>query len=333
MLGTVDTELFFPCYRIKKKQSRASQDEYVERPVVPGYVFVHAPLGEALDLGKELNMVLWRKSSNVLASEMADDDTDLATLCNRTDDERRKSLERMYYSIPDSSMRRFMQAVTFYQNEIELFDASDIDVKQDDEVEFIDGPMKGLRGYVRTEERRSGGIVIIPMASGDADECDNVNLRLHYGIHAKPREYRIVKFASNDRSSRSLKKANVRARAVLHAYGKGEELNEKDLKKLKAYVLRYADVEVETLTQKINLMLLLYRIYTVLEVRNRIAGLEKRIKDELMPCFDNQITRARGKNKVDAEKKKAGFEKEIAHIKSVWKDRMHDLNNPKGDKI
>lgn len=313
-LDTASLEVFFPHRRVWNPSNSKTRIVIAERPMVPGYIFVHSTLQEALELGKELDIFLWQKRNFYFT-----DDTN-------------HSVSDRYYSIPDKVMKRFIRVVECCQEDIELFDATDIDLQQNDEVEFISGPLKGQRGYVRTESRKAGGLVIVPLAAkdaqqGDADQIDAADTKpfFHYGVHAEADSYRIVKFANNERSSRNIKHANANVKACLKAFAEGSVLAKSDEKRLKGYALRYAEVQMSTDIQRANLALLLYRVYTILEAERQKTRLMASIQQDVMPAFEARISNARGEHKASATRQKADFLLALQHADDAVSQRQECL--------
>lgn len=309
----------------------------IDKPYIPGYVFVKGPIDRAMDFCGQLNLNLWMKSTDERHRLY---DEYCATPTHVTQEEQRAVFEHQYYSVSHKAMLRFMQAVSYYKCDMQLFDASDIDIEQDDEVEFISGPMKGQRGRVRTTERKSGGIVIIPMTDPSQKGDDSISDAtsslaegrgvgsssfLCYGINAKPSDYRIVRFANNTRNKYTIHRANTVAKEMLSAYSQGKIISEKDLKRLKAYVLRYADVQPDTDIQRANITLLLYRLYTILGLDFNLVELRKAIDAELLPYYAQRIEDARGIHKSEAIRQRDNFLNAVKEIEDAPKCREEAL--------
>ena len=45
-------KVFYPLRKVRRNHEGADQGIYVEQPIVPGYIFVHAKLSEAIAMGK-----------------------------------------------------------------------------------------------------------------------------------------------------------------------------------------------------------------------------------------------------------------------------------------
>ena len=293
------SEIFFPCRNIRKKDEETGSITYLEQPCVPGYIFVKGPLSRAQEIGNEVNIHPWMKP----------------TVNHNGEAIAYPTSEHRCYSLSQKTMERFMEAVAHYQNGIKLYDPTDIDLLNDDEVEFIAGPLIGQRGHIRIEKGKAGGIVIVPLASSS----------LHLGFKAKPSEYRIVSFANNARHNDFIKLANAKAKTLLAAYCEGKPLSDKDRNKLNGYILRFAETETATNIQIAQLTLLLYRIYTILEDTAMCSKLKQRIATTVLPNYDQRIDEARGNRKIKISQQKDKFIQEIKNIETSPKRRAVSL--------
>lgn len=333
LLFSTSHEVFFPCRKVIDGQKATGKGYSFDKPIVPGYVFIRATFDEAKSFVQNTGLVLWRKR-----------DADKPALSNSlilSAEERHEIEESMYYTIGDGVMRTFIHVVEYFRNDIKLYDATDIDVEQDDEVEFISGPMKGKHGFVRTQMRKSGGIVIVPLMTDSdngskssdtkkaktvksnekADDGKSRSALLHYGIPAKAEEYRIVRFANNTRNGESIKRATIKVKDLLEAYRRGATLEEKDHKRIKGYILRYSDTVMDTAIQRANRSLLLYRIYTILEAPLQLEKVKFEIETKIIHNFDSRIAAARGEHKGRIERQKAAFLSEIEYIDASHEER------------
>ncbi len=293
------SEVFFPYRTVRKKDEETGKITYLEQPCISGYVFVKGPLQSAKQISHEANISFWKRPSV---------------------DHNGKSIvyptpEHRYYTISHKQMERFKEAVAHYQNGIKLYDPTDIDLQNDDEVEFVAGPMKGQRGHIRIENGKAGGIVIVPLASSS----------LHFGFKATPSEYRIVSFANNARHNDFIKLANAKAKNLLAAYCEGKALSDKDRNKLNGYVLRFSETETTTSIQMAQLTLLLYRIYTIFEDESMCHKIKQRIMATVLPNYDRRIDEARGNRKIKISNQKEKFIQEVSLIETSPKRRAESL--------
>lgn len=294
------SETFFPFQNVRKKDEATGMITYLEQPCIPGYIFVKGPLERAKEISNEVSLNLWKRPIT---------DHNGRTIEYPTPDHR-------YQTLSHKSMERFKEAVAHFKNGIKLYDPKDIDLLNDDEVEFITGPLKGQRGHIRIEKGKAGGIVIVPLESSP----------FHFGIKATPSEYRIVSFANNARHNDFIKQANAKAKSLLEAYSEGKALSDKDHIKLNSYILRFSDTEITTNIQLAQVTLLLYRIYTILEDATMRNKIKQRIATTLLPNYDKRIDEARGNRKIKISKQKDKFLQEVKLIEASAKRRTTIIN-------
>lgn len=293
-------DTFFPFQNVRKKDEATGMITYLEQPCIPGYIFVKGPLDRAKEISNEVNLHLWKRPIMDHAGRIIDYPTP----------------DHRYQTLSHKSMERFKEAVAHFKNGIKLYDPKDIDLLNDDEVEFITGPMKGQRGHIRIEKGKAGGIIIVPLESSP----------FHFGIKATPSEYRIVSFANNARHNDFIKQANAKAKSLLEAYCDGEALSDRDHNKLNSYILRFSDTEITTNIQLAQLTLLLYRIYTILEDATMCNKIKQRIATTLLPNYDKRIDEARGNRKIKISKQKDKFLQEVKQIETFAKRRTTIIN-------
>lgn len=295
-------KLYFPCYKIRKEGDTSPADGiYRERPCLPGYIFIHTPLPEAIELGREVGLNPWKKREYV------------------------SGLAHQYYSVSHPAMQRFMHVVSLYEYGVRMYDPSEIDIEPYDEVEFVSGALAGQRGYIQVEKGKSGGVVIIPFTSSqEAEDPDTPQTEeapspqrmsfLHYGIEAKESEFRIVRFANNTRLNDCLKSANAKVKEIFQLFSSGYKLNDRELKRLNSYLIRYADAQMTTDIQRATHALLLFRIHTMLQNEVMRTKLQQQITQEILPRYDQRIAEAWKKRKDQIKKQKTKFEKEYTQI-------------------
>lgn len=323
--------------RKPKSDSPATRIEYIEHPCIPGYIFVHADINDAIVMGQEIGLNPWRRKGLI-----NEGDVNAHPLPKG----------RYYYSVSHKAMVRFMRVVSYHQNGIRIYDPSEIDPEENDIVEFISGELAGQRGYIQTEARKEGGTVIMPLITSEEDALNHslssenldseslatsalfdskVNTLFHYGITAKPDLYRIIKFANPVRNRNCIQHANEHAKEILRDYSSGKPICESLAKKLRGYAIRYADAEMDTDIQRANLTLLLYRIYTILEDKDKLAVINQRITDEILPAFDQRINSERGSRKASSSRKKARFIEEKSNIDKAREQRQKRLSAQRQD--
>ena len=283
-------KVFFPYRKVRKVQEDTGKVDYVDQPMVPGYIFVHANLDDAIALGKKVEMNLWRK-------RLADIDT---TVTANTSYERKALDESNYYSIKDNVMRQFIRAVEVSSHDFKILDASHIDLAKDDYVEIIAGNFKGYKGYLKSVNGSNGGLVIVPLEAESGADIPSNSL-LNYGISAKSCEVAILSFAKGSRrATDQLNHASEVVGRVMKAYAKGETITEQQKTRLRGYIQRFSQVKLERHIQQIRLALMLYRIYTVLELDAERDNIGK-ILDVLMKECEHRKDKAPKRDRATAE--------------------------------
>lgn len=290
--------------------------EFIEQPCIPGYIFVNAPIEDAISLGKEVGLNPWKRKY----------------IQKMENSERKITKECLYYSIPNDTMVKFMDVVSHFQEGIRIYDPSEIDPEENDLVEIISGNLAGRRGYIKTHERKDGGIVIVPLlydedCEGDTlpeeKDIDNTqrNAFIHVGIEVEPNQFRIIRFANPVRKNDIIKRTNQKVKELLKDFADGKVINEVQQKRLRGYATRYESAEMTTDIQRANLTLLLYRIYTIIEDTKMLTKLNLQIKDTILPAFDKHIENETGKRKTKVAAKKTRFNEEKEEIDNAFKQR------------
>ena len=301
--------------------------EYVEQPCIPGYIFVHAPIDDAIAMCQTVDINPWKKRYQDLTQNVSTKKSDL------------------YYSVAHKAMLRFIDAVSHFQEGIRIYDPSEIDPEENDLVEFISGDFAGHQGYIKTQERKEGGIIIIPLL----DESPNTQhptptsnaatvpdaaasgLLLHYGVKATPDQYRIIRFANPVRNNNIIKRTNQKVKELLQHYAEGKITDEEQTKRLRGYATRYEGAEMTTDIQRANLALLLYRIYTILEDADKRAAITQQINNSIIPAFDQHIANETGKRKAKVTAKKARFNKEKEEIDNALRQRHIKISSQQSE--
>ena len=281
-------KVFFPYRKVRKIQETAKV-EYVEQPMVPGYIFVNAELDDAIALGKEVDMNPWRKRLDEI-------DTTVAPI---TPSERKVWEEKHYYSIKDGVMRQFIRAVDGSSKDVKILDASYIDLAKDDFVEIIAGPYAGYKGYLKSVNGSNGGLVVVPLETEGDNEIP-ANSLFHYGIPAKSCEVSILSFAEGShRASDQLNHASKVVDKVMEAYTNGEKITVQQTTRLQGYIDRFSKVQLKRPIQRIRLALMLYRIFTIFENKER-ESVRKQL-DELLNECEQRKDNTRKRDKASAE--------------------------------
>lgn len=149
-LRNAPIEVFLPLRTINHYDPQQRRIVAIEEPIINSYVFVRGMLPEAWQLGQELGYYLWRR---------------------HTGDDSRDN----FITIHDEDMRAFRRAAELLALDFRLYDPAEVDLQQDDEVVFLDGELEGVRGYLKTQQGRKGGFVVVPLALSDSAPCDEVD--------------------------------------------------------------------------------------------------------------------------------------------------------------
>ena len=301
--------------RMPKVETSSKKIEYVEKPCIPGYIFVNASIDDAIAMGRDVGLNPWKKRESEGGNDANVDKS------NR------------YNFITHTAMLQFMDIVSYFQDGIRTYDPSDIDPEENDLVEFISGTLAGRRGYIKSQERKEGGIVIVPISNDedgenndDSSSLNEESVRrnsfLHIGIEVTSDQYRIIRFANPVRNNDIIKRTNQKVKELLKDYADGKIINEAQQKRLRGYAIRYAGAEMTTDIQRANLTLLLYRIYTILEDAAKRQEIEQQIRNNIIPAFDKRIENESGKRKEKVITKRAKFIEEKEIIDTALRQRQ-----------
>lgn len=284
-------KVFYPLRKVRRNHEGADQGIYVEQPIVPGYIFVHAKLSEAIAMGKEVDMSLWKKRL---------DSSEPAAMAS-TLSERKAQEARGYYSIKDSAMRQFIRAVEISTQDFKLLDASCIDLAKDDLVEIIAGDFTGYKGYLKSVNGSNGGLVIVPLEAEGGQALPPHSL-FNYGIPTSSSQIAILAFAKGSRRATDLlNRACKVVDKVMEAYMNGEKITGQQETRIMGYVHRFGQVKLDTPAQRVRLSLMLYRIYTILGLSAERESIRRQLTDEILPQCRHRKDNARKCNKATAE--------------------------------
>lgn len=302
-------ELYLPQSCKKHTNTRTGHVECISNPIIPGYVFVHASLDEAKSLGEEFGLNLWKRYYRYT------DDLILG------DDEVDTSEQRLYHSVSNSQMEHLMRAVEIYKNKLILTDASEIDLQEDDYVEIISGEHEGTRGYLKTSQGKSGGMVIVPVSSKFRREKDV----LCYTIQATADEIGVISFAGGKRhASDCIRTARQLVEKVLRQFAAGEPLSEVNRKQLLRYLARFRNTQFRSDKLKANHLMLQYQIYTMLQNYTLREVVLEKIQHEVLPAFDTRIADAQRRGRPDGLSLKEKYLRKIEKADdalSAWEQK------------
>lgn len=313
-------EVFFPHHQVRRKSELTGKTETVERPVVPCYIFVHAGLDEAINLGKAFDMSLWRRQQplQVDASKfMTEDSRDLKEykalkLAERT---------AAYYTIDEEAMHQLIRVVELGTLDFHILDASDIDLQKDDFVEIAEGDFKGLRGYLKTVNGK-GGVIVVPLMEESPINHNPSTLNpqpstinpqpssithsiplLYYGIPAKATDLSILSFPTgSQRATDLLRLAQLAVDGMMADYANGKKLTVRQTNQLLGYVRRFRHTQFDRPIQRTVQALLLYRIYTILEISTERTAVGEKLEQEIFPDCRQRVELSRNRDREKAEK-------------------------------
>lgn len=336
-------EIFFPYRRIKKIDADSGKVEFVERPAVPGYIFVRSTLEVAAELSKSVDLPLWKKPVSGIPADSSTRETSaeksLVTLQEykklqrkRTEERKAAEIDR-YYTIPDPAMHAFIRAVELNTQDIKLLDASDIDLQKDDEVEITAGDYKGTRGFLKVVNGKSGGVVVVPLNTTSSKDSslrqqqDTKNALLYYGIPVQATEIAILSFAKGSRrATDQLNRAKTVVDDMLASYIKGDTITSSQRNRLLGYIQRYRDTQFDRPIQRANLGVLLYRIYSILELYMERDTIKQQLVEEIFPDCLRRIEGLRERDRKTAQKTYQSYLDQTAEAEEAYEKRSRALN-------
>lgn len=336
-------EIFSPYRRIKKINADSGKVEFVERPAVPGYIFVRSTLETAAELSKSVDLPLWKKPVSSIPADSSTRETSAekspVTLQEYKEQQRKRTEERKaaeidrYYTIPDPAMHAFIRAVELNTQDIKLLDASDIDLQKDDEVEITAGDYKGTRGFLKVVNGKSGGVVVVPLNTTSSKDSslrqqqDTKNALLYYGIPVQATEIAILSFAKGSRrATDQLNRAKTVVDDMLASYIKGDTITSSQRNRLLGYIQRYRDTQFDRPIQRANLGVLLYRIYSILELYMERDTIKQQLVEEIFPDCLRRIEGLRERDRKTAQKTYQSYLDQTAEAEEAYEKRSRALN-------
>ena len=261
-LRAANVPMYMPCSHVKTV--RKGQTEYLESPSTPGYIFVHAPLDQSIELARQLDIVMWKHRDCQLDSTRISDPRPLTF----------RERESQYYWVRDIDMRHFMRAVEMHDMSVQVLDASNIDFQKDDRVVFLDGKFKGVQGYLKTTQGKGGGVVVVPLNQDGTLRSTGIC----YTINAQPDELGITAFASGNRHARDIMRSTQKVIDAAFASRKaGQPVTAAQRERLLGYVRRFSGVHLDTNIQKVNHFTLLDSIYQLLDMPMQRAEVQSQL--------------------------------------------------------
>lgn len=289
------TEVFLPYRHIRKKDPRTGQVEYIDKPVISGYIFIHSELETAISIGQELGLPLWQRHLTAEEQHQAPL-TPTVSLSAKT-----------YFTVSESDMQYFQQAVDLRQQDIDFFDASLIDVHKDDQVVFLSGEMKGVRGYLKTEQGRDGGLFIVPLTES-VDCAVTSPSTLCYTLHARPEQIGVISFAKGNRHARNhMRSCEKLCDEAMQSFVEGKDLPASQRERLLSYLFRYDQLKLDSEIQRAAHHMLLYRIYTLLEIESKRTEAAAYIAQSIIPAFERRVGEALRRGSQEAQRQFADY--------------------------
>ena len=250
----------------------------------------------------------------------------------RTEERKAAEIDR-YYTIPDPAMHAFIRAVELNTQDIKLLDASDIDLQKDDEVEITAGDYKGTRGFLKVVNGKSGGVVVVPLNTTSSKDSslrqqqDTKNALLYYGIPVQATEIAILSFAKGSRrATDQLNRAKTVVDDMLASYIKGDTITSSQRNRLLGYIQRYRDTQFDRPIQRANLGVLLYRIYSILELYMERDTIKQQLVEEIFPDCLRRIEGLRERDRKTAQKTYQSYLDQTAEAEEAYEKRSRALN-------
>lgn len=310
-LSEAGVGVFLPLSRKKYIRPKSKRVEYVDKPLIPGYIFVQTSFEKAKCLSDEFGLNLWKRHF-----KYADD----LSINSESQD---TSEQRLYHTVSDLQMMHFKRAVEIYKQDLVLSDMSEIDLQQNDQVEIISGEFKGVRGYLKTSQGKDGGIVVVPVSFEKGKPKEG----LCYSIVASAHEIGIIAFADGKRhASDCIRSAQQMVEKAMKQFVDGEELSDEMRKQLLRYIARFKDTKFKTDKLKANHLMLMLQIYTLLENPTLREVILEEIQQDVLPAFDARIADAKRRGRPDGSGLKKRYLEQISRADEVRTTRLQKLN-------
>lgn len=262
----VAVEYFMPMYNMEVTLP-SGQTKVVERPKIPGFIFVRCDEPTAVLCAEECFIGLQRKH------------------CNRFSD----TTVEGHVCIPEEEMEVFRLAASRWHYQMEIFSADDIDLEKDDRVRILEGEFRGREGFLKTERGKDGGIVVMQM--------DN----LCFTVRIEASKIGVVAFAKgNKHFYKKLEAARVYVDDAMRSFKKARALSRKQLAQLTSYYQRFGAVRLDTDAQKAKHLLMLYRIYTILQMDVERDKVRQQLEEKVIPAYraKKEVALRRGQETV-----------------------------------
>lgn len=275
---TLDVEVFWPMYKVKVVSTKGVGREE-SRPKIPCYIFIHSSLAKAIEVGQKVGLAPLRKR----VDRYADASPETAAETDNSVKETRRPVEEevRYVTIPDNEMRVFMEFVNNHEHELKMYSAAHIDLDKDDKVRIIGGDYEGCEGYLKTEARRDGGKVIVAVGE------------MNIEVEADPEHIAVIEFGrQNDHFTKKMQRIEKHVDDAMELYRAGQPVAQHKRRQLVSYYRRFGETIVPSDMQRFRHMLILYRIYTVLEMPEEREAMYQTIMENVLPLYEKKCKNA-----------------------------------------
>jgi len=263
----------------------------VLRPKIPSYIFIHATLEKAIEVGKRVELSPLRKRFERYA-----DATPKADDKEKSEQEKRKAaaeaILNQYVTIAHTQMQRFIDWVEKNPHELELVTAADLDLSKDDRVEVLDGDFKGMVGYLKVEPRKDSNVVMVQME------------KFYFTFNVDPKLLKVIEFAKGtDHLTKKMQRAEKYVDEAMADFIVRKELVPNRVEQLRSYYMRFGETKISSETQRFRHVMILFRIYTILCMEEKRAETEQIIAEKILPRYAKKAIAAKNK-KVDSTLRK-----------------------------
>lgn len=246
-------DVFFPFYMKPTRRGKTIKEEYV--PILPGYIFVK---------GSHCRILSHPAFSNLF-------------LLSRRSDHTPITIRECQMKVIQNFASMFQKEQQLLLDNLHLETEAVVTFEDNDYVEMLEGPLRGLRGLLRMQERSKQATfyyVLEPSqvsedASQDQAEPQQVpefhdGADVQFAFDVTRDQVKVIRFGTNNGHARDfIGKAYHKALALLKSKN-GKRLSEAERKAVMGYVVRYGEVETEGLRQKAHLCRMLYACHAVL---------------------------------------------------------------------
>ncbi len=179
-------------------------------------------------------------------------------------------------TVGDAEMECFMEAVNKMEGEMKLFDPRDIDLTEGDQIQVVGGPFDGIEGVLIAQQGKDGGMVYIRL---------NDSL---YGstLQIESSQIRIMAFGKGNRHVYDkLRSVRRRIESAAPVFASGRSISPREQQAFQFFLQRYGDVRLDTTRQRIEFLLALHTIHTLLRQDDQPQG--QRVLGQLQEISDS----------------------------------------------